>query len=216
MRDHDCSCPNCCCPLQHLQGSQIYHIGFSNKAHLFEQGEPIDHLYALCSGAIRLARYTQEGKKQILIPWLKPGILLGISQILWNEPCWPFYAEALEACEVRLIPPRILLTALKANPLAFALIRQQTQSVGQWTNRLIHTLGRPTRERLIWALLDLKRETGSSNVSITNDELAALTGSTSVTVSQHICWLKCQDALQRPNGHLSLHPKQLSKIVENY
>jgi CRP/FNR family nitrogen fixation transcriptional regulator len=71
---------------------------FERNAEIFGAGEPADHVYRLVKGAVRIVRYTGEGRRQILT-FQMPGDIFGYDLGASHD----FTAEAVNDCEVVMV-----------------------------------------------------------------------------------------------------------------
>lgn len=75
-----------------------FRANFDRNAEIFGAGEPADHVYRLVRGAVRIVRYTGEGRRQILT-FQMPGDIFGYDLGAIHD----FTAEAISDCEVVMV-----------------------------------------------------------------------------------------------------------------
>lgn len=71
---------------------------FGRNEEIFGEGEPADHVYRVVSGAVRLQRFTQDGRRQIL-SFHFPGDVFGLER----NACHSVSAECVSDAEVMLV-----------------------------------------------------------------------------------------------------------------
>ena len=210
------TCGQCRCPLRNVQPSNhhLHPLSIEKGQRFFQQGDSISGVFILCQGKARLARSMENGKRQILLPFVKAGKVLGLSEIMLHQATWNCYAEALETTKAVLITTQDVESLTKREPQFIeALMRDMIEENRCLQQRLIDTLGRSSGEKLAYTLLHIQEELDSDYLPLKNGDLADLTGSTPVTICQQLSRLKRHQILNRFNGLLALDSVKLKTMV---
>lgn len=93
---------------------------------LFVAGDPADHLYYLCEGAVKLFGAEAAGAENV-VHVLRAGDLVGLSALV-DGRAYALGAEVLETATVLQIPRGDLLSRLYHHPVA---VRQALVQLGQ-------------------------------------------------------------------------------------
>lgn len=98
---------------------------------LFRVGDPVDALYLLSSGWLKLSRTTKDGEEAIL-DIVSENTLVGEHLLLQDKP-YPYSAEAVEPCRLTRLPAATLRDAFIQSP---RLSHNLTQRVSHHHHRL--------------------------------------------------------------------------------
>ncbi|TBH20067.1 Crp/Fnr family transcriptional regulator [Thermus thermamylovorans] len=154
---------------------------------LFLEGEPVQALFVVRKGLIKVYKLDPEGRKQVVLHVEGPGRVLAEVALFLERPTYPASAEALEASEVLVIPKERFFQLVEARPpLARALIRYLARRQGQLLHLLDRLVFHEVRERLCEYLLEKLKEEGQGFRLPTNPELAALLGTVPEAVSRNL------------------------------
>lgn len=94
---------------------------------IFFEGQPLDGVYILCSGRVKLTICSKEGKL-IILHIAEPGEILGLSAAISNS-IYTSTAEAVEQCCVNYVRKNDFLRFLETNPQAcLSAVRQLSQN----------------------------------------------------------------------------------------
>lgn len=186
----------------------MVHTDRSPDQTVFEQGDPAHGWFWLCEGRVRLTRRTTTGQRQILRD-LCPGQIFGI-EALNQELIYDQSAVAIEESRLVSIPTHGLPGAFIKYPKLMTTISNsiicQTEDLQQ---RLKDVLANGTRERLASTLVNLIKSIPSMSdefhkISVTNDELAAMVGTTPQTVSRCLAQLQDRGFIERRRGAIEV------------
>lgn len=173
-------------------------IEISAGSVLFRENQPIADVYCVDRGNVVVARYADNGSRQILA-FLFPGDFLGISVgARYNTG-----AEALTDVAVWAIPQAMLQAELARNPAFGVAFADMTARILDNALDLIFTLGRQkSRARVASFLLKLMRRqerlgaSGSPiHMPMTRQDVADVLGLTMETVSRSFSQLKAMGAI---------------------
>ncbi|WP_024794759.1 Crp/Fnr family transcriptional regulator [Tomitella biformata] len=164
--------------------------GFGEGAHIYTAGGPAEHLFVLAEGRVKLSRTTESGR-DVVVDIIGPGQLFGTLPTLGRTD-YPDSAEALTVCcvlrirgddfrEVMLRHPQVAVT------VAGDLARQLEEA--RHSVKLLS--GSSVEQRVASALLALAAKMGEREgdstliqVPLTRSDLAAMTGTTTESVSR--------------------------------
>jgi CRP/FNR family transcriptional regulator, cyclic AMP receptor protein len=157
---------------------------------LFREGDCCHAIFVMCSGKAKVSATSREGRTMIL-KIAETGDVLGMSAAVANCD-YEVTVEALEPCQVRVLPVKYLTQMLQqysdvSMGIAKTLAKDYRAAFDE--ARLIALSGSPAGRlaRLIldWAA-DVKEKSPGSFVtmSLTHDELASMTATTRETVTR--------------------------------
>jgi CRP/FNR family transcriptional regulator, nitrogen fixation regulation protein len=172
---------------------------FSRNAEIFGEGETADYAYRVISGAVRVIRFTSEGRRQILAFHL-PGDLFGMEAGRTHT----LSAEAVGDAEIVLVRRTVIDKAakqdIKAAHAVIGLLQQQLQSAQE--HALV--LGRKgAGERVAAFLLQLCERlaaVGEIDLPMSRADIADYLGLTIETVSRAFTQMERDRAIALPSS----------------
>ncbi len=181
---------------------------------LFQQGEEADRIYVIKEGRFKLVRLSEDGGESIL-QIVGPGDLLGETALFRPGTTQLATAIALEAAKVCSIDRATFETVLKGQPdLAWEIIKNMGDRLYTMWEQVAESNRQTTPEKVLRLLVRLAREHGKSctqgiklTIPLTQQEIAALVGSSRVMVSQSIKELTDKNYLCREERHYILKNK---------
>ncbi len=220
----DCSLSRFCLPdsMEDGEVSQLENIIRRNRPlqkheYLFRAGEPMQHVYALRSGALKSYLLDNDGNERI-IGFHLPGELIGLDGVGYEQ--YPSYAEALETSMVCAIPIHQLEELAGMIPgLRKQLLRIMSQEIQAEHQQLSHR--RESAEQLLAAfLLDLSHRYGRRGLSPVNfllpmsrSEIGNYLGLTTETVSRLFTRYRDQNLIESSGRELHiLDPQGLCRL----
>ncbi|MCC7414367.1 MAG: cyclic nucleotide-binding domain-containing protein [Gammaproteobacteria bacterium] len=136
---------------------------------LFRSGEPLEHLYVIKAGAVKIYSSTADGLEQILRFHL-PGDLMGLDAM--GEERHMSTAVALETTMVCMLPWHAIDTAMRQIPgLQHQLLRFVGNEIATENERVVLLGQRSARERLAAFLLYLSAQFKRRGLSATEFNL---------------------------------------------
>jgi len=178
---------------------------------VFEQGDPSHSWFWLCQGRVRLTRRAANGRRQILSD-VQPGQPFGVEALV-REPIYDKSAEVVSVSRIVSIPTHVLPSELLKRPPAMKEICQSfVRQAMDREQRLKDILTNGTRERVVSTLINLADgstaapDSGPATraVRATNDDLAAMAGTTPQTVSSCLSRLQRRGLIERRRGAIEL------------
>ncbi|WP_375738640.1 fumarate/nitrate reduction transcriptional regulator Fnr [Pseudomonas boanensis] len=221
---HDCALSRFCLPesLDEGEVSQLESIIKRNRPlqkheHLFRAGEPMQHVYALRSGALKSYLLDKDGTEQITGFHL-PGELIGLDGIGYEH--YPSYAEALETSMVCAIPIHQLEELAGVIPsLRKQLLRVMSHEIQAEHEHLSHTR-ESAEQRLASFLLNLSSRYSKRGLSPVNfllpmsrSEIGNYLGLTTETISRLFTRYREQNLIDSSGRELHiLDPQALHRL----
>lgn len=154
------------------------------RAVLFREGEPVEGMFFLLAGRMKIFKLGRDGKEQIL-HFVAPG--QGFAEAAVFMPGYPAYAEAQVKSSVVLLPKREFLHLLETEPaLALAIIAALSRHLKRFADQIEDLSLREVPARFARWLLATAEEKGRDfwDLDITKTELAGQLGTVSETLSR--------------------------------
>lgn len=226
---HSCvSCavrgPNCFCNISSLALMQLQSLGTTrfvdSRQTLLREGYSADRVYVVCSGRIKITASSSEGRL-LLLRIAGPGDVLGLASLLRGGQ-YRVSAEAIEPCEVKVIPRAEFLSLMREFPevshnTALAVSREYDAALFS-ARRL--ALSTSAAGKLASALLDWARMNHTHNahtlefsMPLTHEELGCMAGISRETVTRLLGRFRAEGLLeQRGETILLQHPEKLQAL----
>ena len=147
---------------------------------IFEEGDIVNGVYCVASGACKLSKLSANGKDQI-IKLVKPGELLGQRSMISDEPA-NLSAVALEDMEVCFIPKSEVLHMFdNNNKFSMNMMKTICGDLKEASEHMVSISQKTVKERLAETLIYLeenfkKNEDGSLHIQLSREELAGMIG----------------------------------------
>ncbi len=176
----------------HLSDDEMFKVaGKSNHRHfkkgdtIFSDGDPLDYLYIVHQGRVKIYQLFESGKEQLLRV-VEPGEFMG-ELALFTTNTLDSYAEALEKTEICMIHRSDMQSLLNEHPtIAIKILEQFSNRLDQ-TERLVGELSaKDVEARIASYLLELSNKSDSANIVLpmSKKDLASYLGTTQETVSR--------------------------------
>ena len=152
---------------------------------LFREGEPVEGIYVLLEGRIKLYRLAPDGREHILHV-VRPGQTFAEAAVFMPGG-YPAYAEALQRSRAVLLPKRKLLALLREEPdISLAIIVSLSRYLKQFADRIEDLSLKDVSARLARWFLQTAQEKGRDfwDLDITKAELASQLGTVGETLSR--------------------------------
>ena len=164
------------------------------KGILFHEGDEMRHVPFLVTGKVRTFKVNNEGK-EFVTGLHVPGDFIGYLGMLEGGHAMET-AEAMEECELALVPREDLLRLLyRDRDVSMRFIRMLTHEMGEKQERLLQLAYASVRQRVAQALLKLhdrfsEAQSGELGVRISRDDLAAIVGTATESLIRCLTDLK--------------------------
>lgn len=195
---------------------------YSKGTMLYIEGQQPRGVFVLCMGKAKLSTSSREGRT-IITKIAEAGELLGLNATISNVP-YEVTAEMMEPGQANFIPREPLIQMMREFPEVALRIAQQLSRNYFAAHEEIRTLGLATSpaERFAKLLLQWSikntRGNGSSQIklSLTQEEIAEVIGTTRETVSRLFADFKKKHLLQVQGATLVIHSRfALEQIVQS-
>ena len=157
---------------------------------LFKEGEPVQGVYFVYSGSMKVYKKWDEGK-ELIVRFAKGGAMLG-HRGLGGNLVYPISAAALEPSVVCFIDTGLFEATLKTNnEFTAQLIHFLVQELYESEKKMRNLAHMPVKGRVAEALLHLKDlfgedDKGFINIDLSRQDLASFAGATYETVFRMI------------------------------
>lgn len=171
---------------------KIRHVG--KKETLFHEGDELRHIPYIVEGKVRTYKMNSEGK-ELVIGLHGIGDFVGYMGMLENGRAMET-AEALEPCEVALIPREDLLGLLyKDRDVSIRFIKMLTHNMKEKEQDLLQLAYSSVRQRVAQALLRVhdryaEEKTEDLGVRISREDLATIVGTATESLIRCLSDLK--------------------------
>jgi CRP/FNR family cyclic AMP-dependent transcriptional regulator len=195
-------------------------ISYPSRSIVFEEGQRAAGIFVVCSGQIKLAATSRDGRTMIL-KIAVPGDVLGLTATL-NDLPYEVTAETLEPCQIRSVRRRDFLEFLShygdVSRQAAQVIAREYHEVFLDARRL--ALSGSAAGRLAQLLLDWARTNSCGKpelrftMALTHEELANMAGTSRETVTRLLNQFERDDLITRHAASIViLRPTDMERMV---
>lgn len=195
-------------------------IAYPSRSIVFEEGQRAAGIFVVCSGQIKLAATSRDGRTMIL-KIAVPGDVLGLTATLNDQP-YEVTAETLEPCQIRSVRRRDFLEFLshygEVSRQAAQVIAREYHEVFLDARRL--ALSGSAAGRLAQLLLDWARTSSCGKpelrftMALTHEELANMAGTSRETVTRLLNQFERDDLIVRHGAAIViLRPAEMERMV---
>lgn len=190
---------------------------YKKNSYIFSQDDPIENVYFICSGTVKIYRTDVNGREQI-VSFLKKGEMFPHVGLFRNGN-YPAFSSVVEDAVLVVIPTKLFEKVLLNNP---ELSMKMFYVLGEIIVDLHHRLGAQilnnTYEQIVKLLLRLARLHGTKlknefyilRPEFTNKELASMIGTTRETVSRTLTRMRKEELIfVDEEGNYLFDPEQL-------
>lgn len=194
---------------------------WKKNSHVFLQGDPLENVYFIYSGRIKVYKSDINGREQI-VAIMKQGEMFPHVGF-FRQGDYPAFAEVLEGSTLIAIPIHQFEKILIENPeLCIKVFRVLGEKIVDLQNRLEEQILNNTYEQIIKLLVRLGTKNGKDlkngkillEAEFTNRDLANMIGTTRETISRTLTKMK-RDALIEVDdeGNMILEPERLLEEI---
>ncbi|MFT9487293.1 MAG: Crp/Fnr family transcriptional regulator [Tepidibacillus sp.] len=197
---------------------------FQKGSIIFMHGEPLDRIFFILQGSVKIYRSDAAGREQI-VAMLQTEDMFPHTGFFKSSGGYPANAEALKDTLLIMIPINQFENLLKENPeLSIKLFRIMGQKIIELQNRLEEQILHNTYEKVILLLIRLGGKYGvpcingmtKINMRFTNRDLANMIGVTRETISRTFAQLKKEDLIETDEeNYLYINPDHLKDKIYN-
>ncbi|MDB5021641.1 MAG: Transcriptional regulator [Pedobacter sp.] len=187
------------------------------KQVIYYEGDAVVGIYLVLHGKVKTARLASDGR-QLVTAIYTDDQYFGIPSLLLNEP-YAETAEALEDTTVCLLPKDMLESLLNQYPeIARQFIRILSNDLMEREQQLMQLAYYSVRKRLAEVLLRLQKQqdvTPDPAIKVSRDNLAALAGMATETVSRILSDFKSENIIERKGSVIQILNLQLLRQMKN-
>jgi CRP/FNR family transcriptional regulator len=193
---------------------------YKQKMYVFMQGDPLDRVFFLHSGKVKIYKTDLSGREQI-VSVLEAGEMFPHAGF-FRKGLYPAHAEIMEEAQLAAIPIDRFEQILISYPeLCIKLFKVLGEKIIDLQNRLEEQILHNTHEQIIMLLLRLCKTNGVKadevykiTTHFTNRELANMIGTSRETVSRTINHLKKKGYLATDeSGYFLIDRSQLKEQI---
>jgi len=184
------------------------HLRFEKGEIIFRDGDPLEYLYIVYQGRVKIYQLFESGKEQLL-RILEPGEFMG-ELALFTEKVLDSYAEALEKTEICAIHRNDMQNLMQEKPSIAVKILEQFSNRLDQTEKLVGSLSaKDVETRVAGYLLELAKEKEANEVVLpmSKKDLASFLGTTQETISRRLSSFQT-------NGWIEQKGHRVIKIID--
>ncbi|MBT2733346.1 Crp/Fnr family transcriptional regulator [Bacillus sp. ISL-7] len=176
---------------------------WKKHSHVFLQGDPLENVYFIYDGKIKIYKSDINGKEQIVAIAKKGEMFPHVG--FFRKGDYPAYAEVLESSTLIAVPISKFETVLIENPeLCIKVFKVLGEKIVDLQNRLEEKILNNTYEQIIKLLIRLAQKHGKEQEDgtillkseFTNKDLANMIGTTRETISRTLTKMKKDELIE--------------------
>jgi CheY-like chemotaxis protein/CRP-like cAMP-binding protein len=189
---------------------------FEPKELIYRVNDYPHYLHYLDKGRVKTYQLNEDGK-ELISNIYEAGDFFSYQPLL-EDRIYMENAEALEACDIYLIPKEIFLNLIFSNrESAGQLIKLISKNLTEKEEELVAMAYDSVRKRLANKLLELTRHNDQASLSLLRSDLASLVGTTTETIVRTLTELKELGVLETKGQDIYLvNRKKLAEITKNW
>lgn len=186
-----------------LLARQVHERHYNRGSVIFQEGDPGEAAYFVCTGRVKIYRLSAEGTEQ-LKGLFGPGQPFGLVTALDSSP-YPASAEAVEDSLVWSIKSEHLQCVLTSRPEVSVGVMKEVGSRLRQAHGRVHSLvAHSVPQRVAEYLLDQARQQGQSGqtgpvqirVTMTHQELGSYLGASRESVTRALSDIRREGAIK--------------------
>ncbi len=174
------------------------------KQIIYYESDPVSGIYLVLSGKVKTVKLSEDGR-ELLTGMYGPEEYFGIPALLLNEP-YSETAEALEDTTVCQLPKEMLEELLNRYPdVARQFIHILSNNILDKEEQLLQLAYHSVRKRMADVLVRLckqEKQGGQIVLRISRDNLAAMAGMATETVSRILSDFKDEEIIERKGSQI--------------
>jgi CRP-like cAMP-binding protein/CheY-like chemotaxis protein len=181
------------------------------KQIIYYEGDTVSGIYLVMSGKVKTIKLSEDGR-ELLTGMYGPDEYFGIPALLLNEP-YTETAEALEDTTICQLPKEMLEELLNRYPdVARQFIHILSNNLLDKEEQLLQLAYHSVRKRMAEVLIrlcKLEKQEGQISLRISRDNLAAMAGMATETVSRILSDFKDEGLIERKGSQIGIldHPR---------
>ncbi|GAA4923675.1 response regulator [Mucilaginibacter defluvii] len=185
-----------------IAGRKVRQI--KKKQILYYDGDTPQGLYLVLEGSVKTIKMAEDGR-ELLTGMYRAEDYLGIHALLLDES-YTDTAEAVEDSAVCLLPKDMTINLLNKYPdVGQQFIRILANNVREKEEQLIELAYNSVRKRLAQVLIRLSKQSADpSQFKVSRDELAAMAGMATETVSRTLTDFKEEGSIEKKGSQINI------------
>ncbi|MEH7157327.1 Crp/Fnr family transcriptional regulator [Neobacillus drentensis] len=176
---------------------------WKKQSHVFLQGDPLENVYFIYNGKVKIYKSDINGKEQIVAIAKKGEMFPHVG--FFRKGDYPAYAEVLEPSTLIAVPISKFETVLIENPeLCIKVFKVLGEKIVDLQNRLEEQILNNTYEQIVKLLIRLAQKHGKEQddgtiilkSEFTNKDLANMIGTTRETISRTLTKMKKDELIE--------------------
>jgi CRP/FNR family cyclic AMP-dependent transcriptional regulator len=176
---------------------------WKKQSHVFLQGDPLENVYFIYDGKIKVYKSDINGREQIVAIMKKGEMFPHVG--FFRKGDYPAYAEVVEPSTLIAVPISKFENVLIENPeLCIKVFRVLGEKIVDLQNRLEEQILNNTYEQIIKLLIRLGQKHGKEladgrillKAEFTNKDLANMIGTTRETISRTLTKMKKDELIE--------------------
>jgi CRP-like cAMP-binding protein len=212
-------CKNCLKHWLPAIAANKQNFSFKKNQKIFEQGSPVEGLYFLFKGRVKVHKKWGDDK-QLILHFAKEGDIIG-HRGMGNQKVYPVSATALNEVILCFIDSAFFETTLQVNnKFTYTLMQLYANELQLAERRIGNLIHLDVKARVAETLLMLKKDFGQNkegyiNITLTKQDLASYAGTTYETFFRMITEME-QEKIVRLYGKdiAILKEAKLEKLIE--
>lgn len=191
-----------------LSPEEMLEIANITESRVYEKGEMIylsgdqtDKLYVLHEGLVKLTKYSELGKEQV-IRLLRPGDFMG-EYNLFSKKSFEENSEALKRSKMCIIEGRRLRELMKKYPsITFKIIEEMTERLVRAEQLIKNIAVESVEKRIADKLLSLADEHNIVKLEMTKKDLASMMGMSAESLSRKLTKFEQERIIKQSKGKI--------------
>ncbi|MDO7743297.1 MAG: response regulator [Pedobacter sp.] len=187
------------------------------KQIIYYEGDSVSGIYLVLSGKVKTVKLSEDGR-ELLTGMYGPDEYFGIPALLLNEP-YNETAEALEDTTVCQLPKEMLEELLNRYPdVARQFIHILSNNLLEKEEQLLQLAYHSVRKRMADVLIRLckqEKQEGQIVLRISRDNLAAMAGMATETVSRILSDFKDEQIIERKGSQIVILDQMRLQQMKN-
>ena len=187
------------------------------KQIIYYEGDSVSGIYLVLSGKVKTVKLSEDGR-ELLTGMYGPDEYFGIPALLLNEP-YNETAEALEDTTVCQLPKEMLEELLNRYPdVARQFIHILSNNLLEKEEQLLQLAYHSVRKRMSDVLIRLckqEKQEGQIVLRISRDNLAAMAGMATETVSRILSDFKDEQIIERKGSQIVILDQMKLQQMKN-
>lgn len=185
-----------------IAGRKVRQI--KKKQVLYYDGDQPQGLYLVLEGSIKTLKLAEDGR-ELMTGLFKHDDYLGINALLLDEN-FTETAEAIEDSAVCMLPREMIVNLINRYPdVSHQFIRILSNNIREKEEQLLELAYNSVRKRLAQVLIRLSKNLADpTDFKILRDELAAMAGMATETVSRTLTDFKEEGLIEKKGSHIHL------------